>query len=70
MKIKQELAKLLLEAISSFWMGLLVMASLFWCGYLVNEQMITGVTMVVLVLVIQSSFEIIAGLPARNILLA
>ena len=61
---KTELAKLLLEAISSFWMGLLVMASLFWCGYLVNEQMITGVTMVVLVLVIQSSFEIIAGLPA------
>ena len=55
---------MLLEAISSFWMGLLVMASLFWCGYLVNEQMITGVTMVVLVLVIQSSFEIVAGLPA------
>lgn len=61
---KTELAKLLLEAISSFWMGLLVMASLFWCGYLVNEQMIAGVTMVVLVLVIQSSFEIVAGLPA------
>ena len=61
---KTTTVKLLLEGISSFCMGLLVVGALFYGGRLVNNNFITGVDLVVLILMVQSSFEIVVVLPA------
>ena len=61
---KTTVVKLLLEAISNLCMGLIVLGALFWGEMLVNDNVITGVDLVVLTLIVQSSFEIVAALPA------